>query len=188
MNSIQEKVREMRLRWYGHIKRMEENNKVRAVADIIVPGKRPRERERERKRDRERDRERQETERDRERETETERDGWIVSEVICRKCGSPRRMPRTEQAGNQEFGPLTPPSGIRRRRKEEEKKTVGSLSSMTSTYMQCAAVSTQRSLKMEPPHMCSSSSIRKLTLTKNTIQIPFIGTMVYNGQWYLNGI
>ena len=71
----------MRLRWYGHIKRMEENNKVRAVADIIVPGKRPREREREREReiererDRERDRERQETERDRERDRDRER--WM---------------------------------------------------------------------------------------------------------------
>ena len=31
MNSIQEKVREMRLRWYGQMQRMEENNEVRAV-------------------------------------------------------------------------------------------------------------------------------------------------------------
>ena len=42
VSSIQEKVREMRLRWYGHIQRMEENNKVRAVGDTRVPGKRPR--------------------------------------------------------------------------------------------------------------------------------------------------
>ena len=42
MNSIQEKVREMRLRWYGHIQRMEENNEVRAVVDMIVPGIRAR--------------------------------------------------------------------------------------------------------------------------------------------------
>ena len=41
VNSIQEKVREMRLRWYGHIQRMEENNEVRAVVDMRVPGKRP---------------------------------------------------------------------------------------------------------------------------------------------------
>ena len=42
VNSIQEKVREMRLRWYGHMQRMEENNKVRAIVDMRVPGKRPR--------------------------------------------------------------------------------------------------------------------------------------------------
>ena len=42
MNSIQEKFREMRLRWYGDMQRMEENNEVRAVVDMIVPGKRPR--------------------------------------------------------------------------------------------------------------------------------------------------
>ena len=42
VNSIQEKVREMRLRWYGHMQRMEENNETRAVVDMRVPGKRPR--------------------------------------------------------------------------------------------------------------------------------------------------
>ena len=42
MNSIQDKVREIRLRWYGHMQRMEENNEVRAVVDMIVPGKRRR--------------------------------------------------------------------------------------------------------------------------------------------------
>ena len=42
VNSIQERVRGMRLRWYGHMQRMEENNKVRAIVDMIVPGKRPR--------------------------------------------------------------------------------------------------------------------------------------------------
>ena len=38
VNSIQEKVKEMRL----HAQRMEENNEVRAIVDMIVPGKRPR--------------------------------------------------------------------------------------------------------------------------------------------------
>ena len=42
VTSIQEKVREMRLRWYGHMPRMEENNKVRAVVDMRAPGNRPR--------------------------------------------------------------------------------------------------------------------------------------------------
>ena len=42
VNSIKEKVREMRLRWYGHMQRMEENNKVREIVDMIVPRGRPR--------------------------------------------------------------------------------------------------------------------------------------------------
>ena len=33
VNSIQEKVREMRLRWYGQMQRMEENNEMRAIVD-----------------------------------------------------------------------------------------------------------------------------------------------------------
>ena len=42
VNRIQEKVREMRLRWYGHIQKMEEINEVRAIVDMKVSGKRPR--------------------------------------------------------------------------------------------------------------------------------------------------
>ena len=36
VSSIQEKVREMRLRWYGHMPRMEDNNEVKAVGDMRV--------------------------------------------------------------------------------------------------------------------------------------------------------
>ena len=39
VNSIQEKLRETRLCWYGHMQRMEENNEVRATVDMIVQGK-----------------------------------------------------------------------------------------------------------------------------------------------------
>ena len=58
VSSIQEKVREMRLCWYGHMQRMEEN-KVRAVGDMRVPGKRPR----------------------------AKGDGWMASEGICKPGG-----------------------------------------------------------------------------------------------------
>ena len=89
VSSIQEKVREMRLRWYGLMQRMDENE-VSAAGDMRVPGKRPRGRPR-------------------------ERDGWMASEGICRHCGLPRRMHRVEHSGNKELGPLTPPSRKRRR-------------------------------------------------------------------------
>ena len=91
VDNIKEKVREIRLCWYGHMQRMEENNEARAIVDMIVPGKRPR--------------------------GDQEGDGCIASKGTCRHCGSPQRMPRTEHSGNQEFGPLTPPSGKRRRRR-----------------------------------------------------------------------
>ena len=42
MNSIQEKVREMRHLDTCNMQLMEENNEVRAVGDMRVPGKRPR--------------------------------------------------------------------------------------------------------------------------------------------------
>jgi len=42
VSSILEKVRKIRLRWYGHMQRIEETNEVRAVGDMRVPGKRPR--------------------------------------------------------------------------------------------------------------------------------------------------
>ena len=50
-------------------------------------------------------------------EEDQEGDGWMASEGICRHCGSPRRMRRTEHSRNQEFGLLTLPSGKRRRRR-----------------------------------------------------------------------
>ena len=91
VSSIQEKVRETRLRLYGHMQRKEENNEVRAVGDMRVPGKGQ--------------------------GGDQEGDGWMASEGICRHCGSPWMTHRTEHSGNQEFGLLTPPSGKRRRRR-----------------------------------------------------------------------
>ena len=81
----------MRLRWYGHMQRMEENNEVRAVGDMRVPEKRPSRRPRGR---------------------------WV--DFVRRDMQALRitpKMPKTEHSGNQEFGPLTPPSGKRRRRR-----------------------------------------------------------------------
>ena len=43
----------------------------------------------------------------------------MASEGICRNCRSPQRMPRTEHSGNQEFGPLTPPTGKGEEEEEE---------------------------------------------------------------------
>ena len=59
-------------------------------------------------------------------EGDQEEDGWIVSEKTCRNCGSPQMIYRTEHSGNQEFGPLTPPSGKRRRKRRRhiERKPV----------------------------------------------------------------
>ena len=42
MNSIKAKVRETRLPRYGHIQRIDENNVVRAIVDMILPEKKPR--------------------------------------------------------------------------------------------------------------------------------------------------
>ena len=39
MTSIQEKVREMRLRWYEPLQRLEKNNEVRTVVDMTVQEK-----------------------------------------------------------------------------------------------------------------------------------------------------
>ena len=36
MNSIKENAKEMRLRWYRHMQRMEENNEVRAIVDMTA--------------------------------------------------------------------------------------------------------------------------------------------------------
>ena len=41
VHKIQEIVREKRLRWYGHIMRMEENDPVKRAIDMELPGKRP---------------------------------------------------------------------------------------------------------------------------------------------------
>ena len=42
VGDIREKVREIRLRWFGHIQRMERENPVREAMDMVVEGKRPR--------------------------------------------------------------------------------------------------------------------------------------------------
>ena len=61
--------------WYGHMQKMEENNEVRAVGDMGVPGKYQ--------------------------GGDQEGEGWMASEGIYRHCGLPRRMHKTEHSGNQ---------------------------------------------------------------------------------------
>jgi len=39
VNNLQEKVREIRLRWYGNMQRIEENNEMRAVVHMLVQEK-----------------------------------------------------------------------------------------------------------------------------------------------------
>ena len=39
MTSIQEKVRELSLRWYGHMQRLEKNDEVTTVVDMTVQEK-----------------------------------------------------------------------------------------------------------------------------------------------------
>ena len=52
IKDIKEKVKEIRLCWYGHIQRMEDNNPVKQTMEMVVPGKRPRGRPRGRWKDR----------------------------------------------------------------------------------------------------------------------------------------
>ena len=52
VNDIREKAREIRLRWYGHVMRMDNDNTVKAVMDMEVPGRRPRGRPKARWKDR----------------------------------------------------------------------------------------------------------------------------------------
>ena len=82
--SIQEKFRKIRLRWYGHMKRMEDNKEVRAVVNMIVPGKRPRGRPRGR---------------------------WM--DGVRRDMQAQRITPEEEQDRTfwKDYGLLTPPSG-----------------------------------------------------------------------------
>ena len=67
---------------------MEENNEMIAIADMIVPGKKD------------------------QGETKREMDG-LRPKGYAGTVGSPRMMSRTTHSGNQEFRPLTPPSGKR---------------------------------------------------------------------------
>ena len=51
MNDINEKVREIRMRWYGHVMRMEEESPIKKVMNYKIEGKRPRGRPRKRWKD-----------------------------------------------------------------------------------------------------------------------------------------
>ncbi|XP_047476374.1 uncharacterized protein LOC125030385 [Penaeus chinensis] len=55
VRDINEKVREIRMRWYGHVKRREEGHPAKVAMEIIVPGRRPRGRPKQRWRDGKRD-------------------------------------------------------------------------------------------------------------------------------------
>ena len=51
VNDINEKVKEIRMRWYGHVLRMDDGNPVKEVMHTEVEGKRPRGRPRKRWKD-----------------------------------------------------------------------------------------------------------------------------------------
>ncbi|XP_063613758.1 uncharacterized protein LOC134786991 [Penaeus indicus] len=42
VSDINEKVKEIRMRWYGHVKRREEGHPAKEAMESIVPGRRPR--------------------------------------------------------------------------------------------------------------------------------------------------
>ena len=42
MVDVSEKITEKRLKWYGHVMRMKEENKVGRMLDVDIPGKRRR--------------------------------------------------------------------------------------------------------------------------------------------------
>ncbi|XP_063585426.1 uncharacterized protein LOC134762814 [Penaeus indicus] len=51
VSDINEKVKEIRMRWYGHVKRREEGHPAKVAMESIVPGRRPRGRPKKRWRD-----------------------------------------------------------------------------------------------------------------------------------------
>ena len=42
MNNINDKVREIRMRWFGHVARMKDGNPVKQTMRMAIPGRRPR--------------------------------------------------------------------------------------------------------------------------------------------------